>query len=247
MDIIDKITAKTNTDVRLICFHYAGGSSVSFYPWKDKIASNVELLAINLPGRGSNIDKPLLNNIKDVTNVVLGHIKHYIDKPLVFFGHSLGGLISFELAKAMKEEGLKQPMHLILSGCMAPQKLYKRKKISRLSNKEFIEVLKIYNGISHEVMNEPSLTELFLPIIKTDISIIDDYKYRGNDPLDCSITTIGGKDDPTVLLEDIYPWESHTTRKYAHHTLEGDHFFIRSDQERVCDIVNNIVSLYHNA
>lgn len=244
MNLIDKITTSKNSEIRLICFHYGGGSSVSFYPWKDMILPNIELLAINLPGRGSSINEPLLDDIEDVTNVMLAHIKHYMDKPLVFFGHSLGALISFELAKALKEQQLKQPMHLILSGCMAPQNLYKRNKISKFNNKEFIEILKIYNGISQEVLSDPSLMELFLPIIRTDISIIDNYKYRGNDPLDCDITTIGGREDPTVLLEDIYSWKSHTTKKYTHHTLVGDHFFIRSHRKNVLDIVNSLSQCY---
>ncbi len=244
MDLIDKITTRENPAVRLVCFHYGGGSSASFYSWKDNISPNVELLAINLPGRGSSIDKPLLDNIEDVTNIILKYIKHYIGKPLVFFGHSLGSLISFEVAKAMKEQQLKQPAHLILSGCMAPQNLYKRNKTSRLSDKEFREALEIYNGTSQEVMNESSLMGLFLPIIKADISIIDNYKYRGNDPLDCDITTIGGREDPTVSLEDIYPWKSHTIRKYTHHTLTGDHFFIRSNKEKLLGIVNSISQTY---
>ena len=244
MHLIDKIISNKDSKIRLLCFHYAGGSSVSFYSWKNRILHPAELMAVDLPGRGRSIIEPLLSNIDDVTTTLLQYIKHYTDKPLVFFGHSVGSLICFELAKVMKAEGLQPPVHLILSGCIAPQNLYKRRQICDFDTKEFVEALKLYNGISQEVLNEPSLMEIFLPIIRADISIIEKYKYRGNDPLNCNITTIGSTDDPTVLIEDIKPWISHTSMQYDHHTLKGNHFFIRTDIERLLDIINHIIAKY---
>lgn len=244
MHLIDKIISNKDSKTRLFCFHYAGGSSVSFYPWKNRILHPAELMAVDLPGRGRSIAEPLLYNIDDVTTTLLQHIKYYTDKPLVFFGHSVGGLICFEVAKAMKAEGLQPPVHLILSGCIAPQNLYKRRHICDFDTKEFVEALKLYNGISQEVLNEPSLMEIFLPIIRADISIIEKYKYRGNDPLNCNITTIGSADDPTVLIEDIKPWASHTSMQYDHHTLNGDHFFIRTDIENLLNIINHVIAKY---
>jgi medium-chain acyl-[acyl-carrier-protein] hydrolase len=82
-----------------------------------------------------------------------------------------------------------------------------------------------------------------LPIIRADISLIEKYKYRENNPLNCNITTIGGTDDPTVLIEDIKPWASHTSLKYDHHMLNGDHFFIRTNIKKLLDIINCVIAM----
>ena len=244
MHLIDILTPNKDAKVRLFCFHYGGGSSVSFYPWMNKVLHSAELVAVDLPGRGRSMNKPLLHSIDKVTTLLLEQIEYYTDKPLIFFGHSVGALICFELAKAMKAQHLRLPVHLILSGCVAPQNLYKRQRICNLSTEEFVQALKRYNGISHDVLNEPSLMELFLPIIKADISIIENYQYRENDPLDCNITTIAGINDRTVLLEDVKSWETQTSVACDHYMLEGDHFFIKTNLNKLLLIINQIIEMY---
>ena len=127
---------------------------------------------------------------------------------------------------------------------MAPHTLHKRDKIIRLNDKEFTEALKAYNGIPQEILGEQDLMELMLPIIRADMSIIDNYTYKGSSPINCDITTIGGNNDPKVALKDITLWESYTTQKYIHHTLEGDHFFIRSNKNKVLEIINEVFEIY---
>lgn len=244
MHLIEALTKNQNAKVRLFCFHYGGGSNASFYPWINKIPSFIELMAVELPGRGRNMSQPLLTNVHDITALMIEEIKYYLDKPFIFFGHSVGSLICFELTKAMREQNLQLPMHLILSGSMAPRTLHKRRHICHFDNAAFSEELKIYNGIPQEVQNEPSLMEMFLPIIKADMSIIENYNYSQNKPLDCNITTITGADDPTVPIKDVKAWESHTSLSCNHYTLDGDHFFVKTALQEVINILLQTINMH---
>jgi surfactin synthase thioesterase subunit len=244
MHLIETLTKNHNAKVRLFCFHYGGGSSTSFYPWISKIPSFIELMAVELAGRGRNMSQPLLTNVHDITALMIEEIKYYLDKPFIFFGHSVGSLICFDLTKAMREQNLQIPMHLILSGSMAPHTLHKRKHICHLDDIAFTEELKVYNGIPQEVQNEPSLMEMFLPIIRADMSIIENYNHSQDKPLDCNITTIAGKNDPTVAIEDVQAWKSHTMLSHNHYTLDGDHFFIKTELQEVINIVLQTINMH---
>ena len=244
MHLIETLTKNQNANVRLFCFHYGGGSNTSFYPWINKIPHSIELIAVELPGRGRNMSQPLLTNVNDITVLLVEEVKHYLDKPFIFFGHSVGSLISFELTKAMREQNLQLPMHLILSGSMAPHTLHKRRHICHLDDVAFAEELKIYNGIPQEVRNEPSLMEMFLPIIRADMSIIENYNYLPSKPLDCNITTITGQNDPTVPIEDAKAWTSHANLSCNHYTLNGDHFFVKTALDEVINIVYQIINMH---
>jgi len=244
MYLIETLTKNQNANVRLFCFHYGGGSGVSFYPWIGKIPNFVELMVVELPGRGNNMSQPLLTDVHDITIFLVEEIKYYLDKPFVFFGHSVGSLISFELTKAMKGQNLPLPVHLILSGSMAPHTLHKRQHICHLDDEAFSKELKIYNGIPQEVQNESSLMDIFLPIIRADMSIIENYKYSPSKPLECDITTITGNDDLTVSREDAKAWGHYTGLSYNHCTLNGDHFFIKTALQEVINIVLQTISMH---
>ena len=244
MHLIELLTKNQNASINLFCFHYGGGSNTSFYPWISKIPNFVELIAVELPGRGRNMSQPLLTNVHDIVKLMTEEIKHYLDKPCIFFGYSVGSLICFELAKAMRKQNLQLPLHLILAGSMAPQTLHKRRRICHLDDVAFSEELKIYNGIPKEVLNEPSLMEMFLPIIRSDISIIENYNYSQNKPLDCNITTITGKNDPTVTIEDAQAWADHAMLSHNHYTLEGDHFFVKTKLQEVINIVLQTINMH---
>lgn len=244
MYLIKTLTKNQNAKVRLFCFHYGGGSGVSFYPWISKIPNFVELMVVELPGRGNNMSQPLLTKVHDITILLVEEIKYYLDKPFVFFGHSLGSLISFELTKAMKGQNLPLPVHLMLSGSMAPHTLHKRRHICHLDDEAFSKQLKIYNGIPQEVQNESSFMDMFLPIIRADMSIIENYKYSPSRPLECDITTITGKDDPTVSVEDAKAWGHHTSLSYNHYNLNGDHFFIKTALQQVINIILQEIKMH---
>lgn len=231
-----------NANLRLICSHYAGGGASAFYQWQKYLPANIEVAAIQLPGRESRFGESLFNNMKDIINELCENFTSCLDKPFILFGHSLGALICFELTRKLQKQALLLPEHLILSGCKAPHIQRRRKAIHTLPDKEFIKELMQYNGMPNEILDCEEILNLFLPIIRADFTVSETYCYTDVDILPVNITAISGCHDSTVLEADMKEWSRYTCKNFSHFSLEGDHFFIKSAQEKLLDIIKAVAS-----
>jgi len=163
-------------------------------------------------------------------------IQSLSDKPYVFFGHSMGGLIAFELARKL------QPQILFVSGCGAPHIPDPNPPIHNLPNDEFIKSLQRLNGIPGEVLNNAELMEIILPSLRADFELLENYQYTSNDRLVCPIIAFGGLDDSHVSREHLEGWALHTNNFKSQH-FPGDHFFINTERKAVIDsIVSGIAN-----
>ena len=239
------VTFKPKKDalIRLFCFHYGGGSASIFRQWSKDVIQEVELVAIQLPGREERYNEPLLNNISQVIDNLLLHFNKYTDKPFILFGHSIGALIAFEFARTLRQRKMLQPKHLIVSGTKAPQVPLKKQHIHKLPKKQFIEELKKYNGIPDYIIEDEELISIFIPIIKADFSISETYNYSNKKPLSCPITALGGSNDNTFDADDLIKWQEQTSNAFIHQFLPGDHFFINTSYTEIINIINQ--SLYN--
>lgn len=200
-----------NTSMRLFCFHYGGGSASLFRGWAKDLPDFAELIAIQLPGRENRFNDPLLNDVSHVVDQLYINFDPYLDKPFVFFGHSIGSLIAFEFARALRKRKNLQPKHLIVSGSKAPHVPFRRKCIHALPDSQFIEELKKYNGIPDYIIDDKEFISLFMPTIRADFCISETYKYYSEPPLVCSITALGGLNDNTFNPEDLLEWKEQTS------------------------------------
>lgn len=230
-----------NVDIRLFCFHYGGGSASAFRQWSKDLIHGVELVAIQLPGREERFNEPLLSNISQVVDNLCWNFYNYLDKPFIFFGHSIGSLIAFEFARALHKKGMLQPKHLIVSGFKAPQVSFKKQSIHNLPNEKFITELKKYNGIPDYIIDNKELISIFIPTIRADFCIFETYKYTNEEPLISHITALGGVNDDTFNRNDLLGWKEQTKSSFNCHLLPGNHFFINSSYEEVIKIINDIL------
>ena len=132
MKWIESLKLNPQCNVRLICCHHSGGGASLFYPWVKYLSDIVEVAAIQLPGRETRFNEPLLNNLEDVIDGLTKEFRGILDKPYILFGHSLGGLICFELTRHLQNLSLRLPEHLIVSGCKAPHLPMRKKPIHGL-------------------------------------------------------------------------------------------------------------------
>lgn len=95
---------KPQAKLRLFCFHYAGGGALSFRSWSDSLPPAVEVCAIELPGRGSRLLEPPFTQLELLIQELTRILLPWLDKPFAFFGHSMGALVSFELARILRKE-----------------------------------------------------------------------------------------------------------------------------------------------
>lgn len=234
-------------DIRLFCCHHAGGGASFFHQWSKLVGNKVELLAFQLPGRETRMEEPLFFTMEEVVESLYEEMKYLLDKPYVLFGHSLGGLVCFELIRKLKSIQKKLPIHFIASACRAPHIPLRRDPIYNLSDAEFILKLREYNGIPkemYEYMEE--LLEIFMPILRADFTISETYRYNQDQLFPVNITALCGKDDPTVRDADVLAWRVRTSNDFEYHELAGDHFFIKSAQDILKNIINRIIEGVHS-
>ncbi len=225
-----------NATARLFCFHPAGGNALFFHNWAKELHPSIEPILIQLPRRGSHLGKPLLTRMDPVISYLSKAILEYCNKPYYFFGHSLGALIAFELTHALQKNNKPLPYCLFASG-KSPPHLSSNKSTYHLSDRDFIDAVKQYNGLPPEILNENSLMDLFLPVLRADFEILETYVYQDRAPLFCDLIALGGIDDPIVQPNFIKEWQNYTSKSFNYHLLPGDHFFIKAKQDNVLNII----------
>lgn len=223
--------------LRLFCFPYAGGSSLIFRTWVNSLPKSVEICPVELPGRGTQMKLPLFTRMEPLVKAIAPILLPYLDKPFAFFGHSMGGLLSFELARQLRTEYSISPVHLFVSGRRAPQIPSSKPPIHALSETEFKEELQRLNGTPSSVLQNTELMQLLIPILRADFAVLETYIYKNEPPLESSITAFGGLQDQEVNVEELEGWQEQSKASYKLQMFPGDHFFIQSSQPLLLQIL----------
>lgn len=223
-----------NRRIRLYCFSFAGGSASTYLPWQAEIDPTIEVCPIQLPGRGMRmIEKPYTSfqQLIDALGPALIQECQQDQRPFAFFGHSLGGVVAFEVARYLAAHASPMPQRLIVSGCDAPQFPSPSKNLHLLSDDDLIKALAEYNGSPPEVLAHRELMRLLLPCIRADFCVSESYEYQNTPPLSIPITVFAGKQDPHVSGSDVIEWRKETTAACRLQWFEGDHFFINPERD----------------
>ncbi|MBU7583101.1 MAG: acyltransferase domain-containing protein [Nostoc sp. TH1S01] len=219
--------------LRLLCFPHAGAGASTFYSWIKELPSDIELSAIQLPGRESRLREASITRLKPLIQTLLPLLKPHLDLPFALFGHSMGALLSFELFRELRRQNYPLPVHLFVSGRNAPQLTDLQPPIHRLPDSQFIEQIKHFNGIPDEILQNTKLMQQFLPALRADFAILETYFYANEPPLDCPITAFGGLEDPKVSQAGLAAWDKQTKAEFNLQMFAGGHFFLHSVREKL--------------
>lgn len=233
-----RLTGRNDHALRLFCFHYAGGNANIFRSWYKNLPQQIEVLPVELPGHGTRLREGLFNDLPSLVEEIGKAIVTSLDKPFAFFGHSMGALISFELARFLRRHRLRLPEHLFVSAHIAPHLQGKHEPIHNLPDDEFIRELRSLNGTSDEVLRNRELMALLQPVLRADFKVCETYQFRKQPPLNIPITAFGGMEDNDVTETELKAWQEHTTSDFKLQMLPGDHFFIHSQQAEILKIVS---------
>lgn len=213
--------------LRLFCFPFAGGSALTYRDWAQDLPASIEVCPIQLPGRGNrSLETPctrLAPLVRDLTSALCS----YLDRPFTFFGHSLGALISFEVALRLRAQVELSPVHLFVSGCRAPHLPSSSRPIHALPDAEFVEEIRRLGGTPNEVLQNADIMQLLLPMLRADFAAYETYTYEAAQPLDCPISALGGWHDRETTQDELAAWQDHTGAQFQLHMFPGDHFFLR--------------------
>lgn len=221
------------TRMRLFCFHYAGATASIFRSWQSAMPARVELIAVQLPGREYRLGEPLLTDMRQIAAAVAETLPPLLDRPFVFFGHSMGALLGFDVIRILRARGLRQPELLIASGRNAPQFKWRDAGIQVLPDDEFVDAVRDYNGMPEALLAEASLRELWLPRLRADLTVSGMYEYTEQRPLACPIVVMFGEKDGLVHDAGLEGWCSQTTGGVRFFRYPGNHFFLHSAEALV--------------
>jgi medium-chain acyl-[acyl-carrier-protein] hydrolase len=230
---------------RLFCFPYAGGSSTVYAQWQAGLDPAIEVCAVQLPGRGVRLVEAPCWSMPDLIGALLGALRGNDDLPFAFFGHSLGALIAFELARHCQWHGLPTPAHLIVSGSSAPQARAASRNLHAMDDALLFKELEVYNGTPPEVLQNRELMSMVLPSIRADFALAEQYVYRNGPLLDMPLTAFAGKSDPHVSPGQVAGWQKETVGRFQEQWFEGDHFFLAPRQKDILEYVGNLLREAH--
>lgn len=217
--------------LRLFCFPYAGGSASIYHDWVDLLPANVELCAIQLPGRGNRFKEAAFTSMTALVDDLIIAITPLLDTPYGFFGHSMGAQIAFEMSRRVAAEGIQLPRCLVVSGRKAPQMPPIRKPIHQLPEAEFLREIERLNGTPQEALSNPELMALVSPILRADCELIETLQYVHQEPLAVPLVAVGGTKDRNVTIEALEAWSAQTQSSFEMQLFSGDHFFIHSARD----------------
>jgi acyl transferase domain-containing protein/surfactin synthase thioesterase subunit len=231
---------KDNAIGRVFCFHDAGGSSSLYSKWPELIRDDVELVLIELPGRGSNSHLPVVTDFELMISELSNQIKELCDKPFWFMGHSMGGTILFEVAKRLKISFDIEPVKLFISASPSYDGFIRRVNAS-MSEKELSG---IFPGFERSRFGDEEFFDMLLEILRADIALLDSYNYVKNSTLTCPITVILPDKDEFVVKEDMLKWENETRGDFSLIMKRGGHRYIDADEGNLTEMINVEIQLF---
>ena len=231
--------------MRLFCFPYAGGAASIFRAWADYVPPFVEVCPVQLPGRAGRLAETPFERLPPLLDAVAEGLDELFDKPYALFGHSMGAIISFELARLRARRGEPEPLHLFISARGAPQTPASERITYNLPEPEFIEQLRTLGGTPAEALEHPELLQLMLPLLRADFGVCQTYEYRPGPKLNCPVTAWGGLGDREVSSQSLAGWGEQTTGRFTLRMLPGDHFFLHTSRPLLLQTLSQ--ELYRDA
>jgi medium-chain acyl-[acyl-carrier-protein] hydrolase len=229
---------RARAQVRLFCLPYAGSGASPFRAWAGALPSGIELCPIQLPGREERLAERPFERLAPLVEALADAVYSHLDRPFALFGHSMGALLAFELARSLRRPGAGQPLrHLFVSAYRAPHLPDPDPPLHRVHGSAFWDELRRLNGTPKEVLDNDDLKRLVEPTLRADFAVHETYVHAAGEPLTCPLSAFGGFDDLEVSRDMLEEWRRHTRGSFRLRMLPGDHFFIHPSRDGLLEAI----------
>lgn len=211
--------------VQLFCLPHAGAGASAYRNWPALLAPEFDVIPVQLPGRESRHREPLSHSVFGLTAGLLQPLADRAGETFALFGHSMGALLGYELAHALSALG-RPPLHLFVSGLGAPHLPLARPPAYLLPDDELLELMAELEGTSPEVLADPELVQLLLPVIRADLEVCESYVHPDRPLLRVPVTALTGRSDPGVSVDRVHAWGSLTAASFHAAVFPGGHFYL---------------------
>ena len=222
-----------DTRGRLFAFAHAGGGASFFQPWQALMPADIELCAIQLPGRENRFTTPAITSFEFMAEALAEEIQPYANLPYALFGHSFGGLLAFTMA--MRMAGLERPPALVAVSALRAPHLPLRRRIADLPDAEFITAIAELGGTAVNVFENAELVELILPALRADFRVFENYEHPQGARTDVPLWACGAADDPLVDIAGLGAWSSLAGSAFELKIYTGGHFYLNRHRAEFID------------
>lgn len=229
---------RTSARTRVLCLPHAGAGASAYRLWARELPPELQLCPIQLPGRENRLGERPRDDARGLASELADGLTPFLDRPFVLFGHSMGALLSYELACELRRRGLPQPAHLFLSAHRAPHLPGGLQHVHQLDRPAFLEELRKMDGTPAAVLEQEDLMQIAEPILRADFRLCETYSWTPVDPLDVPMSVFGGEDDAKVSRAVLEPWQEHARKVIRLRMIPGGHLFV---QHRRADVVSALL------
>lgn len=222
---------------RLVCFPHAGGSATFYRPVSYGLSPDVEVLAVQYPGRQDRRSESCIEDIHVLADLIVEQLWTWVDRPITLFGHSMGATIAFEVAGRLESRGVL-PLGLFASGRPAPSR-GREGQLHLSDDRELIGELQRQGGTEAELLADEAIVQMLLPAVRSDYRAIETYRFRGGPKLSCPMSVLIGDSDSQVSISEAMDWERHTDGPFELKVFSGGHFFLTEHADEIIRQVGN--------
>jgi medium-chain acyl-[acyl-carrier-protein] hydrolase len=234
---VDELTVRWHPSpaarLRLFCAPHAGGGASVFRIWAERLAPDIEVIALRLPGRETRFGKPPYTSLDQLVPELVEELKPWLNRPHAWFGHSLGALVAFEACRELRRRAVAEPSRLLVAGRPAPQLPLRLPPVHAASEPVLRARLHELDGTPGALLVAPSGLSAQLNTLRADLRASELYEHRPEPPLDCPITVLGGLLDPYTTPTDLAAWRAQTTTDCTVEIFPGGHFFPHQNLDAV--------------
>jgi pyochelin biosynthetic protein PchC len=219
----------------LVCFPYAGGVAKYFRAYARSLAAHARVLAVQYPGRQERLHEPAIDDLDELTHLAADAVLRLADRPLSFFGHSMGAALAFEVARKLEGKGIVLE-NLFVSGRRAPSR-HRNERTHRLPDTMLLGSVRALAGASARLPGFDAFARKALPLIRADYRAAETYTYVPGPALTCPVVALTGDTDPLAAVEDVAVWGDHTTGRFELKVFPGGHFYLDEHRADVVEVL----------
>ncbi|MFI5980666.1 thioesterase II family protein [Streptomyces sp. NPDC051555] len=235
---IHRYAPAPDAPTRLVCLPHAGGSASFFLPVARAMSPQTDVLSIQYPGRQDRRHEPCADSIEELAHGVVEALAPWLDRPVTLFGHSMGAMVAFEVARLLEDAGTV-PLGVITSGRRAPSRTRPQPDLVHLrDDRGLMEEIRQLEGTDARLLEDEELLRMILPAIRGDHRVVETYVYRPGPPLTCPVLSLIGDTDPQVTDDEAASWSEHTTGPFTKTVFPGGHFYLNSQAADVIRLIS---------
>lgn len=210
---------------RLVCFPHAGGSASYFAPLAQALPDAVDLVALQYPARQERLSEPGIASIDELVAAILPQLDGWLDQPFALFGHSMGAIVAYEVARILEHQRGTVPLALVVSGRRAPS-TWRDEHVHRGGDRALVREVVRLGGTPSQLLDDEDVHQMMLPALRSDYRAIETYEWQPGPPLSCPIWAVLGETDPLTTQVEAQRWAAQTTAHFELRTFRGGHFYL---------------------